>query len=275
MKKNIRGKVKEERGAVTLIVFVTVLTFVVILLGAYLAVTTLQKSQLKSDIKIQEIYGRDVNRVDEIYEELVATDREKPSCEITYNIEDDATISYQFVFNENIKDFTLDDVRIYNANSINTGFADTLTLTTSSPAYATTLTQAKTYVVSFDYQCVKGSQKFEMGLYSETETNLPIRKLTATEELQHEEYKIQITSSEAQYKILAEIQESNNITLSNVQIVEIGENEVEKGYLERKDNKTYILLAEYNRGSKYVLMIQEGLYSDLSGNTNKEIIKTI
>ena len=68
---NIRGKIKEEKAAVTMLVAVTVLTFVAVLLSAYLAVTTLRKTQLRSDIKLQEIYGRDVNRVDEIYEENI------------------------------------------------------------------------------------------------------------------------------------------------------------------------------------------------------------
>ena len=71
MKNNIGEKIKQEKAAVTLLVAITILTFVVILLGAYLTVTTYRKSKLKSDMKLQEIYGRDVNRVDEIYEELV------------------------------------------------------------------------------------------------------------------------------------------------------------------------------------------------------------
>jgi len=272
---NIREKLKEEKGAVTLLVFVTVLTFAAILLGTYLTVTTLQGSQAKSDIKIQEIYGRDVNRVDEIYEELAGIDKEKPTCQITYNVEEDESISYQFVFNEDIKDFTLNDVKIYNATTVNTGFENTLTLSTSSPAFATNLTQNKTYVVSFDYQCVSGTQEFEMGLYSETATNLPTNTLTAKEELQHEEYLLRHTSEGAQFKILAEIQESNNVTLTNVQIVEIEETEAEKGYLEELTESIYTLLAEYNSESKYVIMIEEESFTDLNGNPNKEIIKTI
>lgn len=275
VKNNIRVKVKEEKGAVTLLVFVTVLTFVLILLGAYLTVTTMRKSQLKSDIKIQEIYGKDVNRVDEIYEELVSTDRKIPTCEITYNIEDEASISYKFIFSESIKNFTLDDVKIYNAVSAKTGFEDTLTISTSSPSYATTLMQNKTYAISFDYQCVSGSQEFEIGFYSDTQTDLPISKFTATEQLQHQEYKIEATSVEAEFKILAQIQESNNVTISNLQIVEIEDTQVEKGYLEKKDNETYILLAEYTSSFKYVLIIEEGTYSDLNENANKEIIKVI
>ncbi len=62
---------KQENGAVSVLVFVTVLTFVVILLGAYLTVTTMRQSQLKSDIRLQKIYGDDVDRVDQIYNELI------------------------------------------------------------------------------------------------------------------------------------------------------------------------------------------------------------
>lgn len=276
MKKNVRKILKEEKGAVTLLVFVTVLSFVSILLAAYLAVTTLQKSQIRSDIKIQEIYGRDVNRVDEIYQELTSKDRQIPFCDIEYKINiDEESILYELTFSEEIKNFTIDDVKIYNATKVDTGFADTLTLSTSSPAYATNLAQNKTYVVSFDYQCVSGSQDFEIGLYSETESNLPIKNLTATEELKHEEYKLQVTSSEVLFKILAQIEESNNITLSNLQIVEMQEIEAEKGYLDKKANLKYNLLAEYDSESKYVLIVSNGAYSDMSGNLNKEMIKTI
>lgn len=63
--------IKEEKGAISTLVLFTILMFIVILMGTYLVITTMQKSQLKSDLRIQEIYGEQVNRVDEIYEEIV------------------------------------------------------------------------------------------------------------------------------------------------------------------------------------------------------------
>lgn len=72
MKKNI----KSQRGAVSTLVVITVLTFSTILLGAFLSITALRKAQLRSDIRIQEIYGKDLNRVDDLYEELTETGNE-------------------------------------------------------------------------------------------------------------------------------------------------------------------------------------------------------
>ena len=66
--KNIRYK---ETGAISTLVLFTILIFIVILMGVFLGITTMQKSQLKSDLRIQEIYGDDVSRIDEIYAEIV------------------------------------------------------------------------------------------------------------------------------------------------------------------------------------------------------------
>ena len=70
MKKIIKDMKNEERGAISTLVLFTVLIFVIILMGAYMIVTTNQKSQLKSDMRIKDIYAEDVERVDEIYNEL-------------------------------------------------------------------------------------------------------------------------------------------------------------------------------------------------------------
>ena len=73
MRKNLGKKeIKKENGAISTLVLFTVLLFVVILMGTYLVVTSLEKSQLKSDIRIQEVYGQDVNQVEEIYNEILA-----------------------------------------------------------------------------------------------------------------------------------------------------------------------------------------------------------
>lgn len=47
VKNKFKEILKEERGAVTVLVFITILTFVVILLGAYLTVTTMRKSRVR------------------------------------------------------------------------------------------------------------------------------------------------------------------------------------------------------------------------------------
>lgn len=62
---------KYEKGAISTLVLFTILMFIVILMGVYLGITTMQKAQLKSDMRIQDIYGQEVERVDEIYNEIV------------------------------------------------------------------------------------------------------------------------------------------------------------------------------------------------------------
>ena len=70
LRKNKREIIKEN-GAVSTLVLFTVLVFVAILSGSFMIVTSLQKSQLQSDLRIQDIYRKDVNNADEIYEKLL------------------------------------------------------------------------------------------------------------------------------------------------------------------------------------------------------------
>ncbi|NLC87237.1 MAG: hypothetical protein GX682_00405 [Clostridiaceae bacterium] len=69
--KNKCKKIKEETGAASVLVLFTVLMFVVILMGAYMLITTSKRGQLESDIRIQEIYKEGVNEVDEVYYNIV------------------------------------------------------------------------------------------------------------------------------------------------------------------------------------------------------------
>ena len=64
MKRNI---IKKEKGAISTLVLFTVLMFAIILMGVYFSITTMQKSQLKSDIRITDIYGEDVENVEDMY----------------------------------------------------------------------------------------------------------------------------------------------------------------------------------------------------------------
>lgn len=66
-----RDFVKEEKGAITTLVLFTVLMFAVILMGVYLSITTMQKGQLKSDMRIRDLYGENVGKVDKVYNELI------------------------------------------------------------------------------------------------------------------------------------------------------------------------------------------------------------
>ena len=57
MKKIIKDIKNNEKGAISTLVLFTILMFIVILMGSFLSIMTMQKAQLKSDIRIQEIYG--------------------------------------------------------------------------------------------------------------------------------------------------------------------------------------------------------------------------
>ena len=68
-------KLKSQRGGATALVFFTLFVFLIIASGAFMISSTLRKSQAKSDIQIQEIYGKDVKDVDSVYEELVEANK--------------------------------------------------------------------------------------------------------------------------------------------------------------------------------------------------------
>ena len=63
--------VKNQRGAIAALVVVTILMFIIILMGTYTAITNLRKSQLESDIRIQQLYGGDVERIEEVYNTVI------------------------------------------------------------------------------------------------------------------------------------------------------------------------------------------------------------
>ena len=67
-----KNKVKSSKGAVTLLVAVTIFTFIVILAGSFLTIRILRRSQYDSNIRIKQVYGADVDRVDEVYNEQIA-----------------------------------------------------------------------------------------------------------------------------------------------------------------------------------------------------------
>ena len=70
--KKIKNIIKNENGAVSALVLFTVLMFVVILMGVYFTVTARQKAQIKSDMRIKQIYGQDVNNIDNVYDEIAS-----------------------------------------------------------------------------------------------------------------------------------------------------------------------------------------------------------
>lgn len=78
MKKYFK-RIKKEKAAVSALVAITVLTFIAVLLAAFVTVTTLRQSQLKSDMRIQDVYGADVGQVNSIYNEIYELQVQKNS----------------------------------------------------------------------------------------------------------------------------------------------------------------------------------------------------
>ena len=90
----VNNSLKKENGAVSILVLITMLTFLMVLLGSYFITTNLAKSQLQSNLKIQEIYGKDVNNIDNIYQSLLyKSNTDLPVCNITSNSTDITTNS--------------------------------------------------------------------------------------------------------------------------------------------------------------------------------------
>lgn len=126
----------------------------------------------------------------------------------------------------------------------------------------------------FDYESIN-SQQFELGLYSETIQNLPTKTLQATTTKKHEEYKISVASSEVIFKIFANVQNSNDITISNFEVLEIENENVERGAFVKLNESAYTLVAQYNKDSRYVIIIDKEALTDLNENKNLEIVKGI
>ena len=73
--KKAREYSKNNKGAISTVVLVTTLFMLTLLSTAYMVITTLRKSQLKSDIATKEVYEKDFNNIDEIEENLLRESR--------------------------------------------------------------------------------------------------------------------------------------------------------------------------------------------------------
>lgn len=71
LKKRQIDENNNQNGAISLMVLFTVFMFLIILMGLFITVNALYKSQLKSDMRIQEVYGKDVNQIDKIYDSMI------------------------------------------------------------------------------------------------------------------------------------------------------------------------------------------------------------
>lgn len=163
---------------------------------------------------------------------------------------------------------------MYNAKKQETLFGSNITLSII-PEYTVNVEQGKTYIVMFDYEST-GNENFEFGLYSETVENLPTKTLTATTQKKHEEYKLKVNSKEEIFKIaIINKQSINNVEISNFEILEIENDNVQKGAFVKINESTYTLVAEYNKDLRYVIIIDKETLTDLNENKNLEIVKGI
>ena len=71
MKKMIIKKIKSEKGAITAIVLASVLFFVTILSTSFAIISLQRRLQMQSDISVKEVYEKELNNVEEIYNTLV------------------------------------------------------------------------------------------------------------------------------------------------------------------------------------------------------------
>ena len=60
---NIKNQTKQEKGAISALVLFTVLMFVTILMSVFITVGIRQKSGLKSNLRVAEVYGEDVDNI--------------------------------------------------------------------------------------------------------------------------------------------------------------------------------------------------------------------
>ena len=70
MEKNRRLNRKNERGAITLFVLIACLFFALVLTGVYVATLNKMQTQEQQVDQIQENYARQLENIDEIYNEL-------------------------------------------------------------------------------------------------------------------------------------------------------------------------------------------------------------
>lgn len=65
-KKNVY---KNQNGIMAIYVGVCVLTFIIILAAIFTVAVSVRKNQIKTLLKVKEVYEQDNNKIDDIYEE--------------------------------------------------------------------------------------------------------------------------------------------------------------------------------------------------------------
>ena len=171
-------KIKSEKGAIAALVVVTVLMFALILMGTYMAITNLRKSQLESDIRIQQLYGGDVERIEEVYNTVVKNitaglevgdyinydsgENGIITCRVLYEV--DSEYGLQIISDKNVKTITLGAATFEEAK------------TSYNNAIKTLNNEAEAYINSeyaTDARCVGSVPTVENGIFVDKNSENP------------------------------------------------------------------------------------------------------
>lgn len=71
--KKIANKLNENKGAVTTIVTVTLMFFIIVLSSAFAIMANVRKTQIKNQLVIKELYQNEVNSAPQIEQNLGKT----------------------------------------------------------------------------------------------------------------------------------------------------------------------------------------------------------
>ena len=78
-----------------------------------------------------------------------------------------------------------------------------------------------------------------------------------------------------QLKFKADVKDSNNITITNLKIAEVNENEVQKGNFVKIDNKTYTLVTFLNSRLEQFVVLNKNTFTDANNNGNIYSVKML
>lgn len=65
---------KDEKGAISTIVLISVLLFIIVLFGTYMINANIKKAQLKSQILLRDEYAESLNKEKDIYKNITGID---------------------------------------------------------------------------------------------------------------------------------------------------------------------------------------------------------
>lgn len=174
----MKKKMKSEKGAIAALVVVTVLMFVLILMGTYMAITNLRKSQLESDIRIQQIYGGQVEDAEQVYDTVIKniTAGLEAGDYINYDSGENGVITCRVLY-EADSEYGLQIISDKNVKTITLGAATFEEAKTSyNNAIETLNNEAEAYINSeyaTDARCVGSVPTVENGIFVDKNSENP------------------------------------------------------------------------------------------------------